>query len=99
MPPAPALLDQRVIDVGTIGQDHVSDGVLVLVVAVGLDRDFLAKGEVRGSLLRSPAERLAFLGAVDPTQADAFRVLVVQNFEGVAVEDGDDGSGKVSECS
>ena len=31
-------------------------------------------------------ERLAFLLAVDPAEADAFRVLVVQDFDGVAVE-------------
>jgi hypothetical protein len=30
---------------------------------------------------------LAFLRAVDPAEADACRVLVVQDFEGVAVED------------
>jgi hypothetical protein len=28
---------------------------------------------------------------------DPFRALVVQNFEGVAVEDGDDGTGEFSE--
>ena len=30
--------------------------------------------------------------AVDVVEADAFRVLVVQNFDGVAVHDGDDGA-------
>jgi len=30
---------------------------------------------------------LAFLRAVDPAEADTFRVLVVQDLEGVAVED------------
>jgi hypothetical protein len=34
--------------------------------------------------------RLALLGAVDAVQADAFRVLVVEDFEGIAVEDPDD---------
>jgi hypothetical protein len=38
---------------------------------------------------------LAFLRAVDPAEADPFGVLVVQNFEGIAVEDGDDGAGEV----
>jgi len=37
----------------------------------------------------------ALLRAVDAAQADAFRVLVVQDFEGVAVEDGNDGVGEV----
>lgn len=41
------------------------------------------------------AERLAFLRAVDVAEADAFRPLVVQDFDGVAVEDGDDGAGEV----
>jgi hypothetical protein len=31
---------------------------------------------------------LAFLRAADATEADALRVLVVQDFDGVAVEDG-----------
>ena len=41
------------------------------------------------------ATGLTLLGAVDPAEADAFRVLVVQNFNRVAVEDGDDGAGEV----
>ncbi len=40
VPPAPAVFDQHVIDLGTIGQEHVSKGALVLVEAVLLDRDF-----------------------------------------------------------
>jgi hypothetical protein len=39
---------------------------------------------------------LAFLRAIDPAEADAFSVAVVQDFEGVAVEDGDDRAGEVS---
>jgi hypothetical protein len=34
--------------------------------------------------------RLALLRAVDAAQADAFRVSVVEDFEGIAVEDPDD---------
>jgi hypothetical protein len=33
------------------------------------------------------------LRAIDAAEADAFGVLVVEDFEGVAVEDGDDGAG------
>jgi hypothetical protein len=40
---------------------------------------------------------LAFLRAVDPAEANAVRVLVVRDFDGVAVEDGDDGAGEVGE--
>jgi len=37
---------------------------------------------------------VSLLRAVDPTEADAFRVLVVQDFDSVAVRDGDDGAVK-----
>jgi hypothetical protein len=40
---------------------------------------------------------LAFLRAVDAVEANAFRVVVVQHVESVAVEDGDDLAGEVSE--
>jgi hypothetical protein len=36
---------------------------------------------------------LAFLRAVDTAEADTLRMGVVQDFDGVAVEDGDDGAG------
>jgi len=35
------------------------------------------------------------LMAVDPVETNAFRVVVAENFEGVTVEDGDDGAGEV----
>jgi len=38
---------------------------------------------------------LAILRAVNPTEADPFRTGVVQDFDGVAVEDGDNGTGEV----
>jgi hypothetical protein len=41
---------------------------------------------------------LALLGAVDAAEADTLRVGVVQDFDGVAVEDGDDGAGEVGSC-
>ena len=59
------------------------------------DRDFLAVDERRGELLGLLAEGLAFFRTVDAAEADAFRALIVQHFEGVAVEDGDDGAGEV----
>jgi hypothetical protein len=34
---------------GTIGQEHIPKGALVLVVAVSLERDFFREGEVRGA--------------------------------------------------
>ena len=36
------------------------------------------------------------LRAVDAVETDAFRVLGVQDFDGVPVEDGNDGAGEVS---
>ena len=38
---------------------------------------------------------LAFLRAVDAAEEDTFRMVAVQHFEGVAVEDGNDGAGEV----
>jgi hypothetical protein len=38
---------------------------------------------------------LALLWVVDAAETDTFGVLVVQNFDGVAVEDRDDGAGEV----
>jgi len=38
---------------------------------------------------------LAFLRAVDAIEADTFRVGVVQDFDRVAAEDREDGSGEV----
>jgi hypothetical protein len=42
-------------------------------------------------VLGACAVGLAFLRAVDATEADTFGALVVQDFDGVAVEDGDTG--------
>ena len=38
-------------------------------------------------------ERLAFFRAVDPAEPNAFSPVVVENFDGVAIEDGDDWAG------
>ena len=38
---------------------------------------------------------MALLGAVDAVEADTFRVLVVQDFECIAIEDEDDEAGEV----
>ena len=40
--------------------------------------------------MRSETACLALLRAVDAAEADAFRVSVVQNFDSIAVENGDD---------
>ena len=38
---------------------------------------------------------LTRLRTVDPTQADTFRMGVVQHFDGVGIEDGNNGAGEV----
>jgi hypothetical protein len=78
------------IQVDPTQQDHIPKGAPVLVVAVGLDGHVLPKGKDRGGVLGFLAVGLAFLRAVDPAEANAFRVLVVQDFDRVAVEDSDD---------
>jgi hypothetical protein len=50
-------------------------------------------------LFRSSAEGLAFLRAVNAAEANTFSAVVVQNFDGVAIEDGDDGASEVGEHS
>ena len=47
-------------------------------------------------MLRLLPVGLVLLRAIDTAEADAFRVLVVEDFESVAVEDGDDGADKLS---
>ena len=46
-------------------------------------------------MLGTLAVGLAFLYAVDAVETDPFGVDVVQDFDGVAVEDGDDGAGEI----
>jgi hypothetical protein len=76
-----------VIDVGPIGQQHVGEGASSLVSAVRLEDDFFSKHQRGCRLLGLMAVRLALLRAVDAAQTDAFRVSVVEDFEGIAVED------------
>jgi len=61
-----------------------------------MHRDLPAEGELGCRLLGSIAVSLALLRAVDAVEADAFRVLVVEDFDGVAVNYPDYSSGEVS---
>ena len=63
------------------------------VLAVRLEHNIFAKNEVRCCLLRSLAERLAFLRAVDAIQADALR-LWYKDFDRIAVDYRDDEGGE-----
>ena len=77
------------IDVGAVSQDHIRKRTSVLVVAVCLKSDCLPEGECRRGLFGSLDVGLAFLRAVDAVQADAFRVVIVQEFEIIAVDQAD----------
>lgn len=83
------------VDVSSVPQVHVCKGAPVLILPVGLENDISPEDERSRRLLRSFAEGLAFLRAVDATEADTFSVSVVQDFNRVAVEDGDDEAGEV----
>jgi hypothetical protein len=52
-----------VIDVSAIGQEHIGKGALVLVLAVGLEDDFLAEDKARG---RVPSPPTAFNHYMEP---------------------------------
>ena len=45
IPPAPAFFDQRLSDVGAIGQAHIGQCTPVLVLPVGLECYFFAKDQ------------------------------------------------------
>jgi hypothetical protein len=60
---------------------------------VGLEDD-ISPEAARRCLLRSFAEGLTTLRAVDATETDTFRASVVQDFDGVSVEDGNDLDGE-----
>lgn len=96
IPPTPTVFDQLVIDVSAIGHAHIREGASVIVLAVGLDDDILPEDERRHRMLRSVTEGLAFFRTIDAAQADAFRAGVVQDCEGIALEDGNDGAREVS---
>ena len=83
-------------DVRSIQQEHVSKAAPVLVETVSLERHVYTKNQLRGRLLRSLPVGLAFLRTVYAAQADAFGALVVQDFQGVAVEDVDDLTGETA---
>jgi hypothetical protein len=68
------LLDEFLIQVHPIGQDHVPKGAFVLIVAVGLDRDFFPEGEVSDGVFGIVSKGLALLRAVDAAEANCLRI-------------------------
>lgn len=87
------------VDVGSIGQSHLAGGAPRLVLAERLERDFLPEDKLRGGVLSVVAICLAFLLTVDALESETFGVFVVQDFEGVAFEDGDDGAEEIFQDS
>jgi hypothetical protein len=68
---------------------------VIIVLAECLQRDFLPEGEVSDGVLGACAVRLAFLGSIDAVEKNLFGSAIVQDFDGVAIEDGDNGAGEV----
>ena len=95
IPPTPAVFDQRVIDVGPIGQTHIGKNASRPIAAVRLEENFFPQHHLGRRLLGLMAVRLTFLRAVDATQTDAFGVLLVQDVKSIAVKDGDDEAGVI----
>ena len=60
------------VDVDSIRQNYVSNGALVLVMAVGLDRNVFPKGEGRVGVLGVVAVGLARLGSVVAAEMGAY---------------------------
>jgi hypothetical protein len=69
------------IDVSSFPQNHIGEGASVLVEAVRLEDDFFSKDQRGRRLLGLMAVRLALLGAIDPAEADAFRMVIMQAIE------------------
>jgi hypothetical protein len=84
-----------VIDVGSIGQTHLGKDAPRPIAAVRLEEDFFPKHHRGRRLLGLMAVRLTFLRAVDAAEPDTFRLGVVQDFDGVAIEDGDNFAGEI----
>lgn len=72
------------------------DNANLAVFAECLERDFFPKDKCRGRLLGARAVGLALLWTINAFESNAFWVVVMQDFNGVAVEDTDDLAGEVT---
>jgi hypothetical protein len=82
------------IEAHPIPKDHIGNRALALIVAMRLDGDFFPEGKVRGGVLDLLPISLALFRTVDVAESNAFCMVAVQDFDRVAVEDGDNGSVK-----
>ncbi len=83
------------IDVRAIVQEHIRQRPPVPVLAMD---DISPEDECGRRLRRSGTEGVAFLRTVDAAEADTLRMGVVEDFNRVAVEHRDNGTGEVSEA-
>jgi len=90
VPPRQAVLHLFQTDVPA-AQEHVADLATESVALVAAGRDVSAVDQAREVLFRRCAERLGFLGRVDPRDANAvLNPPPVQDGHGVPIVDGDD---------
>jgi hypothetical protein len=83
------------IDVGPIGQTHISKEAARPIAAVRLEENFFPKHHRRRRQLGLMTVWLTLLRAVDATQPDAFGVLLVQHVNRITVTDGDNEDGVI----
>jgi len=84
-----------VVDVGPIGETDIGQGASGPIAAVRLEEDFFPKHQCGRGLLGLMTVRLTFLWTIDATQTDTFGVPVVEDFNDIAVKDGDDEAGVI----
>jgi len=82
-------------DVGAIQQQHIGNRASILVMAEYLERHLCTEHKLRRSLFRVVPVDLAILRAVDAAETDAFRLSIVQEFDGVVVEKCYDRAGEI----
>jgi hypothetical protein len=88
-----------VVDVSPIGQTYIGKDVPRPIAAVRLEEDFFPKHHFDRRLLGLMAVLLTFLWTVDATQTDTFGVSVVEDFDSIAIKDGDDEAREVGGVS
>lgn len=87
------IFDQCVIDIRTVWQAHSAKSVPPTCPCRGSLLN--VRPSQRRVLVQSASlvsQRLALLSAVESVERDTFRIPVVQDFDSVAIEDGDNGA-------
>ena len=97
MPPAPPCLHELLIDVCTIGSYHIGKCAPLLIFPVALNGHILGIDESGCRMSRAVAERLAFLRAINTTQANPFFFPIPKYVDGISIEDSNHFAGE-GEC-